>query len=139
MEKLAPFVVQEDAVGLDGIDDLLPLRPELILQSDRPAEEVDAHQGGFPALPSEADLGQCGGLCGNVLPGHLLQNLRRHPERFGIGIQLILIQIETVAAIQITYWTDRLDKQVEWSSAQFRRSFYLHYDRVSLWTGLRLG
>jgi hypothetical protein len=86
VEKLAPFVIKQDTVGLDGIGDLLSLRPDLILQGDCLAEELDAHEGRFTALPTEADLGQCGGLCGNVLPDHFLQNLRWHFERGGLRI-----------------------------------------------------
>ena len=54
-EKLAPFVIQQDAIGLQGIRDLFSVGVSL-LQLDDLAEELDAQQRWLATLPGEIDL-----------------------------------------------------------------------------------
>jgi hypothetical protein len=50
-QKLAPFIVDGGAVGLDAVDDLFVGRQILFLQIDGFPEEFDAEQGRLAAVP----------------------------------------------------------------------------------------
>ena len=56
-EQLAPGIIQQGAVGLDGVLDLLARPTVLLGQLERPAEELHPHERGFAPLPRDRDLG----------------------------------------------------------------------------------
>ena len=73
-EELAPLVVQQRAVGLEGVGDRLAVAGELLLELDGLAEELLARQQRLAALPAELGLHRLGR---DVLAGVGLQRRRR--------------------------------------------------------------
>ncbi len=71
-EEAAPGVVQQDAVGLQAVEDPLAVGAVLLLQVQDLAEEVDAQEGRLAALPLEFDLR--GVVVGDVIADELLQH-----------------------------------------------------------------
>ena len=72
-EKLAPFIVQQRAVGLYGIFERHALPGIFVLELDGPPIKIDAHQSWFAALPGDRYLWRAMGL--DELPDVGLQNL----------------------------------------------------------------
>ena len=105
-EQLAPGIVQQRAVGLDGVLDLLA-RPAVPLgQLDRPAKELHPHERGLAALPRDRDLRSRGvGL--EELAHVALEQLIRHSKAIA-GIERLLGQEEAVFAIEIADRSGRL-------------------------------
>jgi hypothetical protein len=50
-KKIAPFLIQGRAIGLNAIDDFLVRRQVLFLQLHGFAEKIDAQQGWFATMP----------------------------------------------------------------------------------------
>jgi hypothetical protein len=59
-EECSPAVIQQGAVGLDGVRDPLAGLPVPFGQFGRAAEEVQAHHGRLATLPSHHHLGRAG-------------------------------------------------------------------------------
>ncbi len=77
-EELAPRIVQQRAVGLQGVLGSRARAGVLLLVRHRLAEKVQAHQGRFAALPGKVDF--WGALSSDVLAGVIFQRLVRHAE-----------------------------------------------------------
>jgi hypothetical protein len=99
-EELAPFVVQEGAVGLHGVLKCRSRSPILLFDLDGPPEEVQAHQGRLSPLPGYGDRGVLLGLY--ILADIALQNLVGHPKA-ALRIEVLLGEEETVFAAEIAY------------------------------------
>ncbi len=59
VEKSAPFVVEQDGIGLEGVGDLEAGLAVFFLQFDCPFVKVEAHQCRFTPLPRKAGDGEC--------------------------------------------------------------------------------
>ena len=110
LEEGAPLVVEGDAIGLEGVLDALAGPAVLLDQRDGPAEEVHAHEGGFPALPRYRDAGVAMGL--EQLPDVGLKRGRGHPVLL-VGIECFLREKEAVLAIDVAGGPAGLGEQVE--------------------------
>ena len=83
----------------------------LLLKAHRVAEEIDAEQRRFAALPGEIDL--VAWLSLDILPDIGIENLIAHgPIAFG-GIELFLFEIEAVFAIEVADGPDGLGEDVK--------------------------
>ncbi len=111
----APFVVEQGAVGLQAVADGLALAV-FLLQRQRAAEEIQSQQSRFAALPGELHFRRVlrRDVALHVGPQHLVG----HAEFFARRIQLLLLQVEAVVAIEVAQRPDRLGHQVQ---ALFRR------------------
>jgi len=58
VKELAPIVIEQNAVGLQRVADLLTGLATFFLQFNRPSEEIYPHQGRLTALPGKADHGK---------------------------------------------------------------------------------
>ncbi|CAB3806369.1 hypothetical protein LMG28138_05794 [Pararobbsia alpina] len=56
LEKLAPFVVEKNAIGLESVFHHLSGPAVLFDEFDRVPEKLDLHQRGLAALPGHDDL-----------------------------------------------------------------------------------
>ena len=112
-EEFAPFVVEQRAVGLDGVGNDFTAR-EFFLERDDFAEKIDAEQGGFAALPGEIDFGD--GLAMDVLADVFLQHRVAHAPLVFAGIEIFLFEIETIFAIEVANRPDRFGQDVKRSS-----------------------
>jgi hypothetical protein len=114
-EKGAPFLVEQGAIGLEIVFDALAGAGVFLLQSEHLAEEIQAHQGGFAALPGEHHFRP--GDPGDVLLDEALEDFIGHPAGAGHSGQARLAQVETITAIQIAGATAGFDHGVEapWS------------------------
>jgi hypothetical protein len=97
-KETAPRIVQQRAVGLQGIFNLHSGPGVFFLKSNRFAKKVQPHQGGFAALPGKVHLGHA--LALNVLAGVALQRLIRHAEGRA-RVQGFLAEIKTIVAVEI--------------------------------------
>ena len=117
-EELAPFVVQEGAVGLQGVLDAHARTLVLLLQSHGLPKPVESHQGWLAALPGKGDLRDLLGL--DVLTGVLLEQVQRHAE-VRSGIEILLGQEIAIGAVQVADRAARLEHDVEGVGRPSRR------------------
>ena len=98
-EEGAPGVVEQHAVGLEGIFDPHARWAMLFLQGYRPLEEVDAEHGWLAALPGKDDLVLAGlHLCRDKVAHIALQHRIGHAEALLVRIEFILLQIVAIVA-----------------------------------------
>ncbi|MNP27596.1 hypothetical protein D3C76_1205160 [compost metagenome] len=109
-EEGAPVVIEQGAIGLQGIaDDLAGGEAALVVQG--PLEKVQAEQGRLAALPGELDFGA--GLRRDVALHVVAQHLVVHAEALAGRELLLLLQVEAVAAIEVADRPDRLGHEVQ--------------------------
>ena len=104
-KEFTPFVVQQGAVGLQGVADL-SATGVFLLQGNRFPEKVDSQQRRFSSLPGEGDFRHA--LLFDVLADVGLQYFVRHFEVFVGGEELFFFQIKAVFAVEITQRPDGL-------------------------------
>ena len=106
----APGIIQQGAVGLEGVFQGHS-RPAVPFSQDHSlTEEIQAHQGGFAPLPGDGDLV---GLVGfDQLPDIGFKQLLAHAE-LAVGIERFFIQEEAVGAVQVAGRAGGLGQQVE--------------------------
>ena len=98
LEELCPLLVDQRAIGLHRVDDMLPGTAIAFAQLDEGAEEWQAAQGRLTALPEHSHLavgtgGQIfGDICGQRLLVHLLS--------LG-GVKQFLGQEEAILAVEV--------------------------------------
>ncbi len=110
MEESAPLVIEEDAVGLEGVLDPGARLLIFFLELHGPAEEIEPHQGRLASLPGDGHLRNLVGF--EKLPDIGLVHLIGHPETTA-GIKPLLLQEEAVVAVQIAGRTRRLGHDVK--------------------------
>ena len=110
-EELAPLVVEQRAVGLQGVADLLARLGEPRLQLDDESEEVDPHHRGLAALPRHDDLG-CVRLGLDQLADVGLQQIGRHSKP-AVRVEHLLGQEEAVLAVEVARRARGLGHHVE--------------------------
>lgn len=111
-EELAPFVIEQGAVGLDGVGDDFA-GGEFFLQRDNLAKKIDTEQGGFAALPGEIDFG-CG-LAMDVLADVFRKYGVAHAPLVFAGVKFFLFEIETIFAIEIANRPDWFGQDMKWA------------------------
>ena len=109
-QKLAPAIVQQDAVGLKSVFNLLAVGI-LVLDGDDLAKEVHAQQGGFAALPGKGNCRRI--LRGNELRDVRLQNRVGHGPILLLAVKVFLFEIKAVAAVQVANRAHRLGHDVK--------------------------
>ncbi len=109
-EEFAPGVVQEEAVGLQGVVDAFAARM-LLLQSHDLAIKIEPHERGLASVPGE--LREIGILRGDILADELLQEAVGHCSAGLLVEQLFLVQVVAVGAVQVAQRADRLRHHVE--------------------------
>jgi len=97
-EELAPGIVQQYSVCLDGVLDVHTGPCILGCARHRTPVEVEPHEGGLAALPGNRH--PAGTLCLDILADISLQQLIRHPE-VTAGVELLLGQEEAVLAGEV--------------------------------------
>ena len=110
VEKLAPLVVEEDAVGLEGVLDLGAGLLIFFLKLHGSPEEIETHESRLASLPGHGDLRNLVGF--EKLPDISLVHLIGHPE-IASRIELLLLQEEAVVAVQIAGRTRWLGHDVK--------------------------
>lgn len=131
LEEGAPVVIEQDAVGLEGV--LHNLAPPAVLldEFDGPPEEFELRQRGLAILPSHGYIRSAVRL--QQLPDVGIEGGLGHPLLV-VRVQRLLRQEEAIFAINIASGADRLRQQVgarwriEWQStvghkSHFRTSF----------------
>ena len=102
LEKGGPLLVQERAVGLQGVADDAPGGRVFFLQRHRAAEEIEPYQGGLATLPAEPDLRRARRDLRRDIVAHIgLKDVVRHPELLFVRIETFLLQIVAVGTVQI--------------------------------------
>ncbi len=111
VQEVAPLVVEERAVGLDGVEDPLSRPAEPALELERADEELEPHQCRLATLEGHHDL--VGTRVGRQqLPDVGLVDVGVHPEP-AAGVELVLGQEEAVLAVQVADGAGRLGHHVE--------------------------
>lgn len=110
LEEFTPLVVEQDAVGLEGVLHHLVGPAVLLDQFDSLAEELHPHQRRLATLPGDGDGGGAVGL--QQLPDVGLQRGLRHPALV-VRVQGFLGQEEAVRAVDVACRTAGLRKEVE--------------------------
>ena len=125
LEECRPFVVDQRAVGLNGVQHALMRLAVLVRQLDGAAKEVQAAQHRLAALPRDVHLGTGGGL--HQLPDVGLQQRLRHQRAFARRIQVLLRQEEAVLATEVAGRAGRLGQEM----IRVRRCFLTsHFGRA---------
>lgn len=109
-KKGRPFVVQQRAVGLHGVQKGHARPPILFHQVHGAPVEIQPHQRWFAALPGDVDT--VGLVRLDELADVLLQHRLAHAE-FAAGIKDLFVQKEAVGAIQVADRPGRLGQQVK--------------------------
>ncbi len=109
-EKSGPFVIDQGAVGLDGIQDSHTGAAIFLLVLDRASKKIQAHQHRLAALPGQGHLGKPVGLDEPADIG--LLHLARHAEA-AAGVELLLGKVETIAAGQVADGSRRFGQKVK--------------------------
>ncbi|GBC97994.1 hypothetical protein HRbin17_00489 [bacterium HR17] len=110
-KKSAPFVIQQDAVGLKGVFDFHAGFAILLLQLHSLAKEVKPHQSRFAALPAESDFIDLLRL--NVLAGECLKDIIGHVKTRALFVKVLLAEVEAVSAVKVANRTARLKHDME--------------------------
>ena len=110
-EELAPLVVEQRAVGLDRVLELLARAPVPLGQLDGAAEEVEAHQRGLAALPGDGDLAGPAATSSSWRDVGL-EHVVAHPEPVA-RVERLLRQEEAVLAVEVADRAGRLGQHVE--------------------------
>jgi hypothetical protein len=98
MKELAPLVIKEDAVGLEGVFDACAGLLVPFLKLDRSPEEIEPHEGRLSALPRYRHLRDLVGF--EKLPNIGLVDFIRHAKAAS-RVEFLLFQEEAVFAIEI--------------------------------------
>ena len=113
-EEFCPRIVEQDAIGLEGVGDLLAVGI-FLLDLDEIPEIIDTQQRRFPALPGKIHHRRIVRL--DILPDVALQHIFVHRPlidmRIGLRIQQFLFEIEAVFAVEIADRPDGLSQHVE--------------------------
>ncbi len=109
-EEFTPRVVEEGAVGLEGVGDIFAVG-ELLLEGDDFLEEGDSEEGGFAALPGEVNIGT--GLGVDVLLDVGLEDVVGHGPVALVGVEGFFFEIEAVGAVEVADGADGLGEDVE--------------------------
>src|SRR3954452_23046142 len=99
LEERGPLLVEERPVGLDRVRRPLAGLKTVFSQLDRAAEEIDAHEGRFPALPGDGDFGDAGVRLDQLLDVRIEQ-FARHAEPT-TRIEHLLREEEAIRAVQV--------------------------------------
>ncbi|MBB4013148.1 hypothetical protein GGR36_002494 [Niveibacterium umoris] len=110
LEEPAPFVVQMQPVGLQHVTDLT-LRTERLLQLNDAAEEVNAQQRRFTAVPDE--LHHRGGLRGDVFLYVFRKYRLGHLELLATREKRSLLKVKAVIARDVAHCADRFGEYVD--------------------------
>jgi hypothetical protein len=110
-EERSPLVVEQGAVGLDRVGDLLARLLQRFGQFHRPAEKTQPHHRRLAPLPGHHDF-RGARVRLYQLPQVGFQQVIGHPEP-AAGVQHLLGQEEAVGAVQVADRTGRLGQQME--------------------------
>lgn len=109
-EEPAPFVVEKDAICLEGVLDRDSGFPVLFLKFHRVPEEVETHERRLTPLPGYSHPGDLVGF--EELADIGLMNLIRHAKST-LGIELILFEEKAVRTIKIALRACRFDHHMK--------------------------
>lgn len=109
-EKLAPGIVQEDAIGLHGMLDADAWASVDMHKIHGAFEEVETHQGGFATLPGNRDLGRT--LRFEQLADIGLEGLIAHAKA-AVGVEFLLGEEKAIGAIQVASGARRFAQDVK--------------------------
>ncbi|MNI60799.1 hypothetical protein D3C73_1160320 [compost metagenome] len=109
-EKGAPLVIEQGAIGLQGIADDLAIG-ELTLISDRPLKKIQPQQRRLTTLPGEFHFRAV--LRRDVTLHIRTQHFVGHTEALAGREQLFFFQIKAIAAIEVADRPDRLGHKVQ--------------------------
>ena len=130
LEERAPVIVEQQAVGLEGV--LHDLFGPTVGFNDfhRTLEEFELHQRRLTTLPRNRDLPRA--MRFEQLADVGLERGLGHPTLF-VRIQCLLGKEETIGAINITGGPARLRQQVEgrWGAQEFAQGFDRHVGVIS--------
>ncbi len=110
VEKPAPFVVKQDAVGLEGVLDPGAGPGVLSLEFNGVPKEIETHEGRFAPLPCDGDLRNLVDL--EKLPDISLVDFLGHPE-IAARVKIFFLEEEAVITAQIADRSGRLGHDVE--------------------------
>lgn len=113
-EKFAPLVVEQRAVGLKRVFDRAALGVASLEFNDV-TKKVQAGDRRFTALPRKTDDGAR--LRGDVIAHVGFEHFRRHAEVALARVEMLLLQVEAVSAVEITLRPHRLGHEVEWRAS----------------------
>ena len=106
VQETAPLVVIEyNGVGLESVADGLSVLAILLLQFDDFAVKIQAHQGGFAALPGEAAVGKAEL---HIIPDEGFHDLVAH-AMFLAAKKPAFLGIETIRAGQVAIRSRRFN------------------------------
>lgn len=98
VEEAAPCLIDQYAVGLEGVLDRGPGLPAPVLQLYGPSKKIESHERRLAPLPGNGHPGHL--VRFEKLPNKCFMNLVRHPE-IAARVELFLLQEEAVVAPQI--------------------------------------
>lgn len=110
LEKLTPLLVQQKAIRLQIVLDLLPAGV-FLLNLDDLTVEVESQQRWLAPMPGEYH--RVSVLVGDVLPNELLQQVVGDWAGLCVAQQALLVQVVAVGAIDIASRANWLDGDME--------------------------
>ena len=110
LEEGAPGVVEQDAVGLEGLLNRLPGLAVFFDEFDGALEEFELHQRRLAALPGDRHFGRAMRL--EQLADVALERRLRHPVLV-VGVERLLRQEEAIGAVDVAGRPARLGEQMK--------------------------
>ena len=98
VKELAPFVVKENPVGLEGVLDPGPGLLIFLLKFHGPLKEIEPHKCGLTPLPGDGDRGDLMSI--EKLLNVSLMHFIRHAE-IAPWIEIFFLQEKAIVAVQI--------------------------------------
>jgi len=112
-EEAAPVLIEEGSVGLNAVDDAPIWGVMLSLQRHNPAKVVQAQNGRLPAVPRKPDHCFRGSV--DMLDDIVLQGFVGHLKRLALWIEVFLLQVVAVVAIQVAEGANWFNENLEFT------------------------
>ena len=108
-KELCPLVVDQGAVGLHAVADVLARAPVFLLVLDHAPEKVDPGEHGLAALPAKGGTGlhEAHALADQHLEGGVVHHVPSAYLAIGVGGAVV---VKAVGAVQVAVGRGRLDQ-----------------------------
>ncbi len=119
-QKAAPLLVEESAVRLYPVGNAPVAGAMFALERYDLAKVIEPQDGRFPAMPGKVDHRTGRGI--DVLDDVFFQDRVGHAKRLAHRIEVFLLQVVTIVAVQVAGSAGRLGKNLEFAGSFGHRS-----------------
>ncbi len=114
-QEAAPVLIEEGTIGLNTIGDAPVRGLMLALQRHNLAKVVQPQDGRFSSMPGKVDHRSGGSI--DVLNNVFLQDVVGHAKRLALWIEVFLLQVVTIVAVQVADGPNRFGKNLKFAGS----------------------